>query len=100
MVAIANEGYQKEEIECPKDILAEKEIAKETEIKLSEQENANNKVKESDNKSARGGWGNKLEFILAVVGFAVGLGNIWRFPYLVQRHGGGKKIIFHFPIKE
>lgn len=43
----------------------------------------------------REGWGNKLEFILAIVGFAVGLGNVWRFPYLAQKNGGGM-IYFYF----
>ena len=37
-------------------------------------------------------WGNKAEFILASIGLAVGLGNIWRFPYLCQKNGGGKII--------
>lgn len=37
----------------------------------------------------RKGWGNKMEYMLATVGFAVGLGNVWRFPYLCQKNGGG-----------
>lgn len=42
---------------------------------------------------SREGWGNKFEFILAIIGFAVGLGNVWRFPYLAQKNGGGKNLL-------
>ncbi|WP_192346488.1 sodium-dependent transporter [Algoriphagus sp. Y33] len=43
----------------------------------------------SNDTEERGQWGSSLGFIMAAAGSAVGLGNIWRFPYLVGEYGGG-----------
>ncbi|XP_076607063.1 sodium- and chloride-dependent GABA transporter 2-like [Chaetodon auriga] len=42
----------------------------------------------------RGNWGTKAEFILTVMGAIIGPGNVWRFPYLCYRNGGG---VFFIP---
>lgn len=35
-------------------------------------------------------WTKKREYILAAAGYMVGLGNVWRFPYLCYKNGGGE----------
>ena len=48
-----------------------------------------------DEEENREAWGNKVEFLLASVGLAVGVGNVWRFPYLCQKNGGGNQFLLN-----
>jgi len=46
-------------------------------------------------KQAREQWGSKLGFIMAATGSAVGLGNIWKFPYITGENGGGVFVLIY-----
>ncbi|KAM9838294.1 sodium-dependent neutral amino acid transporter B(0)AT1-like [Aulostomus maculatus] len=48
---------------------------------------------EKEEAENRPKWDNKIQYILTCVGFCIGLGNVWRFPYLCQSHGGGAFLI-------
>ncbi len=49
----------------------------------------------NERKSMHGEWSSQLAFLLAATGAAVGLGNIWKFPYIAGENGGGAFVLFY-----
>ena len=50
---------------------------------------------ENDQQSTHGQWSSRFVFVMAATGSAVGLGNIWKFPYITGENGGSAFVLFY-----
>ena len=62
----------------------------ESRVPLAKSDDSSEISEDSIQIEKRENWGNRFEFLLACIGYSVGLGNIWRFGYLCAKSGGGK----------
>ena len=70
-------------------------MLKETMQKFEEEEPSGQSAAKATTAGQRPVWQSKAEFFLSCLGYAVGLGNVWRFPYLCFENGGGEYAMIH-----
>ena len=52
----------------------------------------------NESQSSRGQWSGRLGFIAAAAGSSIGLGNIWKFPYITGENGGGAFVLVYLAL--
>lgn len=63
-----------------------------------EPDNTSRQISSEETRIQSSSWSNELDLIVNCIGYSVGLGNLWRFPFVAYKNGGGeiKNIFFIF----
>lgn len=68
-------------------------MTEEIDLTMENVDSDTNQETKKDEQKSHMKWSSHLDFVVTLLGYSLGMADVWRLPYLVYRHGGGRSLL-------